>query len=134
MPPIYQFPNSAKAPNHPGPPGPPGSRGPAGPRGVPGKGSQSRDTSQRSNFSSIRIGSFTLSDKNGNLLIKKNGVRSGIIIGQHNPKGVYKSQNGLFIGPEVSNTGSLGTYRHEFDDMFIHNHGRKRRTKGWVYD
>ena len=83
--------------------------------------------------SNLRIGSFTISEKNGRLLIKKDGIRSGIVIGKHDPKGVY-GENGLFIGPEVANTGSVGSLGHEFDDLFIHNQGRKRRTRGWLYD
>ena len=84
--------------------------------------------------SNLRIGSFTISEKKGKLIIKKDGIRSGIVIGKHDPKGVYGDDKGLFIGPEVPNTGSIGSHRHEFDDLFIHNKGRMRKTKGWLYD
>lgn len=108
-------------------PGPRGPTGPRGPRGPPGTTSP--------NFNSINIGSFTISEQGGRLIIKKRGVASGFKIGVHNPKGVYgHGRNGLHLAPTIPNTGSIGTHKYEFDDVFIHGYGRRRGTTSWLYD
>jgi hypothetical protein len=126
-------PTGATGPTEPngirGPIGPRGLTGPKGPIGPRGPGNTS------TNFNSINIGSFTISESGGKLIIKKRGIQSGLMIGVHNPKGVYGyGKDGLYIAPTIRNTGSIGTHGHEYDDMFIHSHGRKRGTSGWLYD